>query len=49
MEIPTFQPVLDLIEGLADNSPNIIVDAAHKQIPKTSLPAAPEVSRINVD
>ena len=43
------QPVLDLTEGLADNSPNIIVDAAHKQVLETSLLAAPEVSRINVD
>ena len=49
MGIPVSQPVLDLTEGLADNSPDIIVDAAHKQVPETSLLAAPEVSRINVD
>ena len=41
--------MLHLIEGLVDNSPNIIVDAAHKQVPKTSFLATPEVSRINVD
>ena len=49
MGIPVSQSVLDLTKGLADNSPNIIVDAAHKQVPETSLLAAPEVSRINVD
>ena len=49
MGIPAFQPVLHLIEGLTDNSLNIVVDEAHKQIPETSLPTALEVSRINVD
>ena len=49
MEILVSQLVLDLTEGLADNSLNIIIDAAHKQVPKTCLPAAPEVSRINVN
>ena len=41
--------MLNLTEGLVDNSLNIIVDEAHKQVLETSLPAAPEVSRINVD
>ena len=41
--------MLDLTEVFVDNSPNIIVDAAHKQVPETSLLAAPKVSRINVD
>ena len=49
MEISASQPVLNLIEGLADHSPNIVVDKAHKQAPENSLPAAPKVSRINVD
>ena len=49
MEIPASQPVLHLTEELADNSPDIIVDEAHKQVPENNLPAAPEVSRINVD
>ena len=41
--------MLDLTKGLVDNSLNIVVDEAHNQVPETSLPAAPEVSRINVD
>ena len=49
MEISASQPMLYLTEGLADNSPNIVVDEAHNQVLETSLPAAPEVSRINVD
>ena len=49
MGILASQPVLHLIEGLADNSPNIVVDEAHNQVPETSFLAAPEVSRINVD
>ena len=49
MKIPASKPVLDLTEGLTDNSLNIIVDATHKQVPETSLLVALEVSRINVD
>ena len=49
VEILVSQPVLYLTEELTDNSPDIIVDKAHKQVPENSLPAAPEVSRINVD
>ena len=49
MDIPTSQPVLHLIEGLADNSPNMVIDEAPKQVPKTSLSASPKVSRINID
>ena len=49
MAIPASQPVLDLTEGLADNSPNMVIDEAPKQVPETNLLAAPEVSRINVD
>ena len=41
--------MLHLTKRFADNSPNIVVDEAHKQVPEISLPAAPEVSRINVD
>ena len=47
--IPVSQPVLHLIKGLADNSPNIVVREAHNQVLETSLPAAPKVSRIDVD
>ena len=49
MKIPASQPVLHLTEELADNSPDIIINEAHKQVSKNSLPAAPEVLRINVD
>ena len=49
MGIPVSQLVLDLTEGLTDNSLNIIVDATRKQVPETSLPVALEVSKINVD
>ena len=49
MDIPASQPVLHLIERLANNSLNIVVDEAHKQVPKTSLPTALEVSRFSVD
>ena len=41
--------MLNLTEGLADHSPHIDVDEAHKQVPKTSLLTAPEVSRFTVD
>ena len=41
--------MLNLTEGLADHSPNIVVDEAHKQVPENSFPVIPEVSRINVD
>ena len=37
MGIPTSQLVLHLTKGLADNSPNIVVNEAHKQVPETSL------------
>ena len=49
VKIPTSQPLLNLIEGLAEHLPNIVVDEAHKQVPKTSLPTALEVSRFSVD
>ena len=49
MDIPASQPVLHLIERLANNSLNIVVDEAHKQVPETSLLVAPEVSRFSVD
>ena len=49
VEIPASQPMLHLTEELADNFPDIIVDEAHKQVPENSLPAASEVSRIDVD
>ena len=49
VEIPASQPVLHLTEELADNSPDIIVDEAHKHVPKNSLPTISEVSRFSVD
>ena len=49
VEILTSQLVLHLIEGLVDNSPNIVVNEAHKQVLETSLPTAPKISIINVN
>ena len=41
--------MLHLTEGLVDNSPNIVVNEAHKQVLETSLPTAPKISIINVN
>ena len=49
MRIPASQPVLHLTDGFANNSLNIVVDEAHKQLSKTNLFVAPEVSKINAD
>ena len=49
MALHVSQPMLNLIEGLANHSPSIVVDRAPKQSPKISRPVVLEVSRFSAD
>ena len=49
MKILASQLVLNLTKGLADHSPNIVIDEAHKRVLEISLPTTLEVSRFGVD
>ena len=49
VEILISQPMLNLIEGYANLSPNITVDEARRQIPKTNRLIVLEVSKFNCD